>query len=209
MKITSSSFADGAPIPGEFAFAVPHAQNHIELSSNRNPHLEWSGAPAGTKSFVLVCHDYDVPSRGDDVNKEGRTVPKSLPRVDFHHWVLVDIPASVTSIAAGAHSSAITARGKAGPQAPGGMRHGINDYTAWFAGDKDMGGDYHGYDGPCPPWNDEILHHYVFTVYALDIEACPVSGRFGGADVLKAIEGHVLAKASITGTYALNPAVRG
>ncbi len=209
MKITSSSFADGQRIPGEYAFAVPHAQNHIELSSNRNPHLEWSGAPAGTKSFVLICHDYDVPSRGDDVNQEGRVVPASLPRVDFHHWVLVDIPASVTSIAAGAHSSAITARGKPGPQAPGGMRHGINDYTAWFAGDKDMGGDYHGYDGPCPPWNDEILHHYVFTVYALDVATCPVSGRFGGGDVLKAIEGHVLAKASITGTYALNPAVRG
>jgi Raf kinase inhibitor-like YbhB/YbcL family protein len=209
MKITSSSFAEGGAIPGEFAFAVPHPQNRIELSSNRNPHLEWSDAPAGTRSFVLICHDYDVPSRGDDVNQEGRTVPKSLPRVDFYHWVLVDIPSTVTSIAAGTHSAGITAHGKAGPQAPGGARHGINDYTAWFAGDKDMAGDYHGYDGPCPPWNDEILHHYVFTVYALDVAACPVSGRFGGGDVLKAIEGHVLAKASITGTYALNPAVRG
>ena len=89
------------------------------------------------------------------------------------------------------------------------MRHGINDYTGWFAGDKDMAGDYYGYDGPCPPWNDEILHHYVFTLHALDVEKCPVSGRFGGPDVLKAIEGHVLAKAELMGTYALNPAVRG
>ena len=39
----------------------------------------------------------------------------------------------------------------------------------WFASDKDMAGDYHGYDGPCPPWNDEIPHRYVFTVYALDV----------------------------------------
>jgi Raf kinase inhibitor-like YbhB/YbcL family protein len=209
MKIRSNSFADGATIPGEFAFAVPHPEQRIQLSANRNPHLAWSDAPAGTRSFVLVCHDYDVPSRADDVNKEGRTVPKSLPRVDFYHWLLADIPAGVTEIAAGTHSDGITARGKPGPHAPQGMRHGINDYTAWFAGDKDMGGDYHGYDGPCPPWNDEILHHYVFTVYALDVEKCPVSAPFRGADLLKAIEGHVLAKAQLTGTYALNPAVRG
>jgi hypothetical protein len=209
MKLTSSSFADGGAIPGEFAFAVPDPATHVRLSSNRNPHLAWSGAPAGTKSFALVCHDYDVPSRGDDVNQEGRTVPASLPRVDFHHWLLVDIPAGTTEIAAGAFSEGITARGKPGPEAGGGMRQGINDYTAWFAGDKEMAGNYFGYDGPCPPWNDEILHHYVFTLYALDVPACPVTGVFRGADVLKAIQGHVLAQASITGTYALNPAVRG
>jgi hypothetical protein len=123
--------------------------------------------------------------------------------------LLVDIPAVTTEIAAGAFSSGLTARGKPGPEAGGGMRQGINDYTAWFAGDKEMAGNYFGYDGPCPPWNDEILHHYVFTVYALDVAECPVTGAFGGADVLKAIQGHVLAQASITGTYALNPAVRG
>lgn len=209
MKLTSTSFNHGGTIPGEYAFAVPHPEQRIQLSSNRNPHLAWSDAPAGTRSFVLVCHDYDVPSKGDDVNKEGRTVPKSLPRVDFHHWLLVDIPAATASIAAGAHSSGVTPRGKPGPDAGGGMRHGINDYTGWFAGDKDMAGDYYGYDGPCPPWNDEILHHYVFTLYALDVDKCPVSGRFGGADLLQAIQGHVLAKAELMGTYALNPAVRG
>ncbi len=209
MKLTSTSFTHGGAIPGEYAFAVPHPEQRIELSSNRNPQLAWTDVPAGTKSFALVCHDYDVPSRGDDVNKEGRTVPKSLPRVDFYHWVLIDIPATVTSLAAGAHSAGVTPRGKPGPDAGQGMRHGINDYTGWFAGDKDMAGDYYGYDGPCPPWNDEILHHYVFTLHALDVEKCPVSGRFGGPDVLKAIEGHVLAKAELMGTYALNPAVRG
>jgi Raf kinase inhibitor-like YbhB/YbcL family protein len=209
MQLTSSSFTHGGAIPGEYAFAVPHPEQRIQLSSNRNPHLAWRDAPAGTRSFVLVCHDPDVPSRGDDVNKEGRTVPATLPRVDFFHWLLVDIPATVTSLAAGAHGSGVTPRGKPGPDAGNGMRHGVNDYTGWFAGDKDMAGDYHGYDGPCPPWNDEILHHYVFTLYALDVEKCPVSGKFGGADVLKAIDGHVLAKAEVMGTYALNPAVRG
>ena len=60
-----------------------------------------------------------------------------------------------------------------------GTRQGINDYTGWFAGDKDMAGNYFGYDGPCPPWNDEILHHYVFTVYALDVPRLDIAGDFG------------------------------
>lgn len=207
MQISSTSFADGQRIPGEFAFAVPDAASRIKLSSNRNPHLQWRDAPAGTKSFVLICHDPDVPSKPDDVNQEGRSVPASLPRVDFYHWLLVDIPAGTTEIRAGEFADGITPRGKPGPQAPHGTRHGVNDYTAWFAGDKDMEGSYFGYDGPCPPWNDEIRHRYVFTLYALDVEKCPVAGTFKGADVLQAIDGHVLAKASITGTYALNPAV--
>jgi Raf kinase inhibitor-like YbhB/YbcL family protein len=205
MKLESASFADNQRIPGAYAFAVPHATDHITLSSNRNPQLAWSGAPAGTKSFVLICHDYDVPSKGDDVNKEGRSVPASLPRVDFYHWLLVDIPANMSAIAEAEFSDGITARGKPGPEAKHGARQGLNDYTGWFAGDKDMGGNYFGYDGPCPPWNDEIVHHYVFTVYALDSARCAVSGVFKGAEVLKAIEGHVLAKASLTGTYTLNP----
>ena len=205
MILSSSSFGDNQRIPGACAFAVPHATDHISLSSNRNPQLSWSGAPAATKSFVLICHDRDVPSNGDDVNKEGRSVPASLPRVDFYHWVLVDILPSVSAIEEAEFSDGISARGKKGPEAKRGARQGLNDYTAWFAGDKDMSGNYFGYDGPCPPWNDEILHHYVFTLYALDSARCAVSGMFKGADALKAIEGHVLASASLTGTYTLNP----
>ena len=205
MQLSSASFADGQAIPGEFAFAVPDATSRIKLSANRNPHLRWEGAPAGTRSFALLCCDPDVPSRGDDVNQDGRSVPASLPRVDFYHWVLVDLPAGTTEIRAGEYSNAVTPRGKPGPAAPHGARQGINDYAGWFAGDQDMSGDYYGYDGPCPPWNDELIHRYVFTVFALDVEQCEVSGRFGGADVLRAIEPHVLAQASLTGTYALNP----
>ena len=205
MKLSSVSFGDNQRIPGVCAFAVPHATDHIALSTNRNPQLSWSGAPADAKSFVLICHDYDVPSKGDDVNQEGRSVPASLPRVDFYHWVLVDLPAGVSAIAEAEFSDGIVARGKQGPEAKHGARQGLNDYTAWFAGDKDMSGNYYGYDGPCPPWNDEIVHHYVFTLYALDSARCAVSGMFRGGDVLKAIEGHVLAKASLTGVYALNP----
>ncbi len=205
MKLTSTSFADGGRIPGEYAFAVIDAAHHVKLSANRNPHLAWNDAPAGTASFVVVCHDYDVPSRPDDVNQEGREIPATLPRVDFFHWTLVDIPAAMTSIAAGEFSHAVTPRGKSGPAAAHGTRQSINDYTGWFAGDHDMEGDYYGYDGPCPPWNDSIVHHYVFTVYALDIQRVPLEGRFGGGDVRRAIEGHVLASAKVTGTYTLNP----
>ena len=207
MKLTSESFADGGAIPAPFAFCAIDPKTHAGLSDNRNPQLAWSGAPQGTKSFAVICHDPDVPSKGDDVNQEGRTVPKSLPRVDFFHWVLVDLPASVSAIAAAEFSSSVVARGKAGPRAAHGARQGVNDYTAWFASDGDMSGDYYGYDGPCPPWNDEIAHRYVFTVFALDVDRVPLDGRFGGNEVRTAIRGHVLAQASITGRYTLNPAV--
>ncbi|SNT26510.1 hypothetical protein SAMN06265795_12028 [Noviherbaspirillum humi] len=209
MKLWSDSFQDGERIPGEYAFAVIDPATHVTLSANRNPHLAWSGLPAGTRSLALICHDVDVPSRGDDVNQEGRTVPADLPRVDFFHWVLVDLPAEMPPIAAGQFSSGVTARGKSGPDVPGagGARQGINDYTGWFAGDPSMSGDYYGYDGPCPPWNDSLIHHYVFTLYALDVERLEVEGKFTGQQVRQAMQGHVLGQASITGTYTLNPAL--
>lgn len=208
MKLRSESFSDGAPIPGEFAFCVPAAESHVALSANRNPHLAWSDLPQGTRSLALICHDPDVPSRGDDVNQEGRTVPASLPRVDFFHWLLVNLPPTLREIAAGSFSDGVTARGKPGPQAAHGALQGVNDYTGWFAADEQMKGEYFGYDGPCPPWNDEIVHHYVFTLYALDIERLALSGAFNGQQVRQAIAGHVLAQSSIQGLYTLNPAVK-
>ena len=132
MRLWSDSFADGGRIPDDCAFAVIDPAHHVRLSANRNPHLEWAGAPPGS-------------------------------------------------------------------------RQGINDCTAWFRGDHDMEGDDYGYDGPCPPWNDTIVRRYVFTIHALDVDAVPLDGRFGGAEVRRAIEGHVPASASVTGTYTLNP----
>ncbi len=207
MKISSHSLTDGQPIDGAYAFCVPAAEGHVALSDNRSPHITWSELPAGTRSLVLICHDPDVPSRGDDVNQEGRTVPADLPRVDFFHWVLVDIDPALGELAEGAFSSGVTARGKPGPAAPQGTRQGINDYTGWFAGDADMSGDYHGYDGPCPPWNDSITHRYIFTVFATDLARCPVNDRFTGQDVRDALAGHILGQAALTVRYSLNPAV--
>jgi Raf kinase inhibitor-like YbhB/YbcL family protein len=205
MKLSSNSFANGDHIPDAFAFAVIDVAHHVKLSANHNPHLAWRDAPARTASFAVVCRDGDVPSKPDDVNQEGREIPSTLPRVDFFHWLLIDIPPSMQSITAGTFSDKVTPRGKSGPMAPHGTRQGINDYTGWFAGDNDMRGDYFGYDGPCPPWNDSIVHHYEFTVYALDIARAPVEGAFKGPDLLRAIEGHVLDKAQLVGTYTLNP----
>lgn len=207
MNFWSDSFEDGAQIPGEFAFAVVHPTDHVELSANKNPHLAWSDLPEGTQSLILVCHDPDVPSQGDNVNKEGVTVPSDLPRVDFYHWVLVDLDAGSDPISAGEFSEGVTAKGKTGPSGPRGTRQGINNYTNWFEGDESMAGNYHGYDGPCPPWNDEIIHHYHFTLYALDVDRCAVEGVFGGPEVLAAIEGHVLEQAKFVGTYTLNPSL--
>jgi Raf kinase inhibitor-like YbhB/YbcL family protein len=208
MRLMTTAFADGQRIPAEFAFCAIDPQTHVRMSDNLNPDFAWSDLPPATKSLVLVCSDPDVPSRGDDVNKEGRSVLATLPRVDFYHWVLVDLPPDTPPIRRGEFSRGITARGKPGPAAPRGARQGLNDYTGWFASDKDMAGNYFGYDGPCPPWNDALRHRYVFTLHALDIAQLAVHGTFGGSDAIEALHGHVLAQDSVTGVYSLNPSVR-
>lgn len=206
MRLISDAFSDNQPIPGEYAFAVIADPGPIALSSNRNPHLAWYDAPSGTRSFAVMVHDPDVPSVGDDVNQSGKIVPVSLPRVAFSHWLLANLPASVTEITAGSFSSAVTARGKKAPGLYGSVQ-GLNDYTGWFAGDDAMRGDYHGYDGPCPPWNDARMHHYIFTVFALSVVHLPLPDRFSRADLETAMHGHVLASATLTGRYTLNPAL--
>lgn len=205
MQLTIQDLADGQPIDPRFAFGLPDPDSHVTFGANRNPRVAWSDVPPGTRSLVLVCVDVDVPTRPDDVNQEGREVPADLPRTDFYHWLMVDIPPSVSDIDEGSCSDGVTPRGKREPAGPPGSRQGRNDYTGWFAGDEAMAGSYLGYDGPCPPWNDAIVHRYRFTLYATDLDRCPVEGAFTGTEVLEAIAGHVLAEATITGTYTLNP----
>jgi Raf kinase inhibitor-like YbhB/YbcL family protein len=208
MKLTTTAFVDQGVIPSEFAFCAIDPAQHVKLSANRNPDFRWQDLPAKMRSLALTCHDPDVPSRGDDVNQEGRTVPANLARVDFFHWVLIDLPADTVRIARGEFSDGVTPRGKPGLAAPRGARQGINDYTGWFAGDSQMSGNYFGYDGPCPPWNDERPHHYAFTLFALDVARLDVSGVFTGAQARAAMAGHVLAQAAVTGRYTLNPQVK-
>jgi Raf kinase inhibitor-like YbhB/YbcL family protein len=207
MQFWSDSFKDHGLIPGECAFGVTDPGSHVALSSNRNPHFGWSDLPHGTQSLVLICHDHDVPSRGDDVNQAGRLIPADLPRVDFYHWVLIDLLPGIPMIIEGEYSDAITPRGKPGPDLANGARQGLNDFTGWFAGDDKMSGNYFGYDGPCPPWNDSIPHHYAFTLYALKVPRLEVHGHFTGPQVRAAMAAHILAEASVTGLYSLNPTV--
>lgn len=204
MRLTSS-FDDNRRLPESHAFAVADSETHFRLGANRSPGFTWDEPPAGTRSFVLVCHDPDVPSRFDQINRDDVVIPESMPRVDFFHWVLVDLPATCRGVNEGEFSGGVMPRGKPGPAARHGARHGLNDFTRGFAQDPQMAGNYFGYDGPCPPWNDERVHRYIFTLYAVDLDRCPVEGTFTGPDVLRAIEGHVLGKASLTGRYTLNP----
>jgi len=207
VKLRVKGIEDGQPIPETFAFGIYNEQEHMSFGPNRNPELVWEDAPEGTRSFVVLMFDPDVPSVADDVNQEGRVVPRDLPRVDFFHWILVDIPASVTRIGEGEDSDGVVPKGKAPGPGPVGIR-GVNNYTQFLAGNPDMAGTYGGYDGPCPPWNDERLHHYHFEVYALDVDTLGLSGEFDGAAVREAMQGHVLASARVTGTYTLNPDLR-
>ena len=207
MKIWSNSFTAGQPIPPRCAFCTIDPDTHVALSDNLSPHLAWSELPDGTLSLAVICVDPDGPSSGENVNQEGKVVPADLPRVDFFHWAMVNLSPDLGAIEEGAFSTGVTARGKSGPLGPMGTSHATNNYTQWFDGDADMGGDYHGYDGPCPPWNDELLHHYHFTVYALDTGTITLPDNPDALAVKAAIEGHVLASDTIVGTYTLNPDV--
>jgi Raf kinase inhibitor-like YbhB/YbcL family protein len=207
MWIRSNDFSNDEPIPGTNAFCVPDQDAHATFGPNQSPHLEWGDAPDGTRSFALLAIDVDVPTVGDDVNKEGIEVSYDLERTDFTHWAIVDIDPNITGFARGEHSSGVTERGK--PGASGRPKEGVNDYTNWFAGDPDMEGTYKGYDGPCPPWNDARVHRYVFTLYAMDVETLSLQDDFTASDVETAAEGHILDRASLTGTYTLNQRLIG
>src|SRR5512132_731468 len=93
LKVVIDAWPYGDPIPEEYAFCVPDERNHCTMGPNLSPAIRWSDAPNKIRSFAVICHDPDVPSGPDSVNKEGVFVPAGLPRVDFFHWVLVDIPA--------------------------------------------------------------------------------------------------------------------
>lgn len=204
MRLWSDSFSNTQPIPAEFAMGQPDG-----FAPNRNPHLAWDDVPAGTKSFALLCIDPDAPTVPETVGRDDLQIPVDQVRGDFVHWAMVDIAPDVRVIAAGSCSDGVTAKGKQQPAGPKGARQGLNGYTGWFAGDAQMGGDYFGYDGPYPPFNDLRTHRYFFRLFALDVATLDLPARFTAADVLRAMQGHVLAEAVVHGTYTLNPSLRG
>ncbi len=162
MRLTSSAFPDGGIIPIPFTQAAPGAAP----GGGTSPALSWTNVPAGTQSFVLHMHDVDV-SRNKSTD-------------DNLHWLVWNLPATLTGLPEGVPAGAQLADGS----------YQINVFTPAYRGPGAAA------SGP--------LHHYVFELYALDtkIDVKPSSGGSETrTDVLKAVDGHVLGKAAYVGLF--------
>ncbi|WEK49228.1 MAG: YbhB/YbcL family Raf kinase inhibitor-like protein [Candidatus Kaistia colombiensis] len=197
--------ADG-DLPDDAALCLPAINGLPAHGRDQSPAVGWSNAPATTKSFALIMTDPDVPL---DVTllRGPRPIPVEAARDTHYHWVLYDIPATTTSLPAGADGDGFAPRGKPVEKTQWGQR-GVNANTWLMAGNPGLKGTYAGYDGPCPPVNDLKPHGYTITIYALDIDHLAAKPLMDGPDVQKAMEGHVLAKGEAVGHYSLNPALR-
>jgi Raf kinase inhibitor-like YbhB/YbcL family protein len=156
--VTSEDVAEGKPLSNK------HVYNSFGMSGdNVSPQLSWSGFPEQTRSFAVTCYDPDAPTGSG-----------------FWHWLLIDIPVSVTSLPAGAGSGTATL--------PAGAFHVRNDY-----GSKDFG-------GAAPPKGDEP-HRYIFAVHAVDEEKLGID-----SDVSPAVAGfnlrfHTIARGLLIPVY--------
>jgi len=206
LKVKVDSVKSGKMIPDKYTFCVPMAQGHAGPGPDISPHISWSKGPRGTASYAVILNDTDSPKENrDKMNKEGMTVPSTSARQTFYHWVTVDIPANVTSLKEGNDSTARVPHGKAATPAGIGAR-GLNMFTVAFATNDAMKGKYYGYDGPCPPWNDENVHHYHFMVYALSVKTLNLGADFDGPAAMEAMKGKVLAEGKLDAVYSTNPA---
>jgi Raf kinase inhibitor-like YbhB/YbcL family protein len=152
MKVTSPAFENQGAIPKKFTCD----------GEDISPALAWSNIPEGTKSFALIVDDPDAP---DPAN----------PRMTWVHWVMYNIPATVSSLLEGVTDKDL----------PKGTLQGLNDWKKT------------GYGGPCPPTG---THRYFHKLYALDI-VLPDLKQPTKAKLEKAMEGHVLSKAELVGLY--------
>lgn len=189
-------------LPVSTAFCMP--KNSAAKPQDKSPELSWSDGPAGTKSYVVIMVDPDVVKNLSLMNKPGVTIPAAAPRMNIYHWVFADIPATVTQLPAGADGDGFIPGGKPVGRTSIGLR-GTNDYWYLFNHNpkmpKTMAGPYGGYDGPCPPANDALVHNYKFQVYALDVATIGLSGKFFAPAALQAMTGHVLAEGEASAKF--------
>jgi len=153
-SVTSEDVSDGAPLKDD----------QVQEFGNTSPQLSWSGAPEGTKSYTVTCFDPDAPTPSG-----------------FWHWVLVDVPADVTSLPAGI--------GAAGADLPGNA----------FMCRNDMGGKE--FVGAAPPAGDQV-HRYFFVVHAVTEETLGVDSDATPAVVSFNLAFKTAARAILQGTYA-------
>ena len=162
MTLTISGFPDGGQIPVKFSQAAPG----VAAGEGTSPAMNWANAPTGTQSFFLHMHDLDLA--------------RNKTTDDQAHWVLWNIPATLTGLPEGVPK---------GSQLPDGS------YQISATGPM--------YRGPGAAANGP-LHHYVFELYALDtkVDVKPTTDAFETrANVIKAIQGHILAKAVYGGLF--------
>jgi len=206
LKIGVDSIKSGGMIPTKYGFCMPAAQGHLGPGPDISPPVSWSKGPKGTQSYAVILTDTDSPKTDrDKMNKEGMTVPKTAERQTFYHWVLVDIPADVRALKEGNDSATRVVHGKPATQ-PAVGKHGLNMFTVVTAANDALKGKYYGYDGPCPPWNDENVHHYHFNVYALSVKSLGLPADFDGPAALEAMKGKILAEGKLDAIYTTNPA---
>jgi len=206
LKVTVSSIKPGGMIPEKFSFCQPAATGHVAPGKDISPRVTWTKGPKGTQSYAITLTDTDSPKTDrDKMNKEGMTVPKTAERQTFYHWVMVDIPGNLSALKEGAASKERVVHGKQPMSSPDG-KQGLNMFTVVFAANDALKGKYYGYDGPCPPWNDENVHHMHFTVYALSVKTLGLPADFDGAAAIEAMKGKVLAEGKLDTIYTTNPA---
>lgn len=180
LKLTVEHIAHGEPMPDRSVLCVSAGQD----GGNLSPALSWTGVPKDAKSLALLMIDKDSPIDHGNRNKTDKRIPADAPRRDFYHWLAVDIPADATGVAEGGDT--------------GGIK-GMNSFGS---------PSRNGYDGPCPAWNDELRHRYYFILRALDVPSLGLADGFRPQDAEAAMEGHVLAEASVMSTYTTNPDLR-
>jgi len=159
--IASKSFKDGDYLPAAHILSADFGFGCS--GGNQSPHLTWSGAPAGTKSFAVTCYDPDAPTGSG-----------------FWHWLVINIPPSVSELAAGA--------GSAGGRLPAGALQTRTDFGR------------PGYGGPCPPEGDHP-HRYLFTVFAVGADALQANADTSAAVIGFQLHFNMLARASLMGLY--------